>query len=110
MLLQKLLLVLLACLAAGMKSGTRTRSDLHNIQLEELSETRMRLTCLRDNIERVRNARWTKDGLPFNEMTALGRVSITSRGVTVDPVLLEDEGEYRCNDGVAMELTGEFIK
>ena len=111
-LLLLLYLIQLVYLAAGMRSSTsgrsKTKQNPHTVEEKAVSETRVVLKCV-SSFELVRGAQWTKDGWPLEEIaTAGGRVKIYAANVTIEPILPEDEGVYRCNDGEELHLTGTF--
>lgn len=77
--------------------------------LEDATETRMVLGCFMSRLGRVPDAKWTKDGQPLEEIAAADRrVRIHATNVTIDPVLPEDEGVYRCKGGAEWQLTSTF--
>lgn len=114
--LQRLLLVLLCLIqlvylataarpSQGRSGKGRTRHDPYTIDVRSLTESRMVLMCFK-NLRRILDARWTKNGRPLEEVAAgSSRVRIHVANVTIDPVLPEDEGKYRCNDGKELPLT-----
>ena len=107
-----LCLIQLACLAAASRSRSNRRNGEHHEYSIRIimdggqgSNTRIVLTCLRDNAQ-VSNAAWTKDGKIFDEATAPERrVSINATGITINSIRPQDEGEYRCNESEPFELT-----
>ena len=115
--LRGLLLLHLVCLASSMRaSKTRSTSGgqitvTTNVRVsnEGGNARRTALECVTDDPftpALVLNANWTKDG---RVLIPSERVRIHAENVTIDPVLPEDEGLYRCNNGNDFELTSKLF-
>ena len=106
MFLQWFLLLNLVCLAYPMgtnrSKSTRRRESATVVRVIITQDPRRTsLACERAD-SRVMNANWTKDGKPLVQND---RINIYARNMTIEPVVPEDEGLYRCNNGEAFELT-----
>lgn len=88
------------CLAVAKHTPRPSGPD--NILVETINNTKMKLKCIRDDHE-VKRATWTKDGHPVRKTE---RVKIKRGYLKINPVLPEDEGIYRCNEGEENEITG----
>ena len=73
--------------------------------------TGVTLRCFLGVVEITENVTWTKNGWEFSAATVQdtdsARIMFTPSQVTINPVVPEDEGMYRCNGGSPLNFTSK---
>ena len=106
MYLKILLLLQLVCLSVTMGPNTRMRTG--RIVVLEVNREEVKLQCLKQNLQPLNDAQWTKDGVAVED-SADERIIISDSILTIKPVYPHDEGVYQCNDGDELELQGKNV-